>query len=296
MKNLGDKLLQARTAMGLSVRDAADATRLRADVIENMESGDFNFNLPEIYKRGFLRVYAAFLKLDVDTVMEQYTIGSKGFGEDVKRKTNILSRMATAANVSPSLSPSPQKEFDAPQSSLESRFEAYDKAADEQQSEQPDASAKFIKMAAVFGAVILAVVVIILIVSSIVSKKAPEENPDIQMNANMPTQAASPSAPQASAQSAAAVNEVANKELALALTAISDTYVLVYPDVKTPDGKPAEVLYIGPMQAGERREFRSPVPLMVKLTDAERVKIERNGNVLDLKGAKGLRLFRVVSK
>ena len=29
MKNLGDKLQEARNAMGLSVRDAADATRLR---------------------------------------------------------------------------------------------------------------------------------------------------------------------------------------------------------------------------------------------------------------------------
>ena len=35
---------------------------------------------------------------------------------------------------------------------------------------------------------------------------------------------------------------------------------------------------------------------MVKLTDAERIKMERNGATLDLKGAKGLRLFRIVSK
>ena len=43
MKNLGDKLQEARNAMGLSVRDAADATRQRADVIENMEAGKFDF-------------------------------------------------------------------------------------------------------------------------------------------------------------------------------------------------------------------------------------------------------------
>ena len=34
MKNLGDKLLKARTDMGISVRDAAVATKLRIDVIE----------------------------------------------------------------------------------------------------------------------------------------------------------------------------------------------------------------------------------------------------------------------
>ena len=59
MKNLGDKLLKARTDMGISVRDAAVATKLRIDVIEKMESGSFNIKLAEIYKRaaeGFMLV------------------------------------------------------------------------------------------------------------------------------------------------------------------------------------------------------------------------------------------------
>ena len=54
--------------------------------------------------------------------------------------------------------------------------------------------------------------------------------------------------------------------------------------------------FTGAMQAGERKEFRSKVPIMVRLTDAERIKIERNGKALDTKGAKGLQLFRIVSK
>ncbi len=272
--------------MGISVRDAADATRLRADVIENMESGEFNYKLPEIYKRGFLRIYAAFLKLDVDAVLEQYSIALRGSGEEARRRSNLLSRMASATV--------PQKDFAPPQSSLESRFETFDKSSEGEgdESEQADYSAKFIKLAALFGGVILAVVLIIFIVSSAVSKNAPEENPDIQMNANMPTQPAAP----VSEDSANAINAVAAAEFSLALTALADTYVLVYPDIKTSDGKPAEALYTGPMQGGERREFRSAVPLMVKLTDAERIKIERNGTPLDLKGAKGLRLFRIVSK
>ena len=119
-----------------------------------------------------------------------------------------------------------------------------------------------------------------------------EENAEIAVNANMPTQPAP-----VSEAAQAAVNEVpADAELTLSLTALADTYVLVYPDLKTPDGKPAEVFYTGPMQAGESRQFKSKVPVMLKLTDAERVKIERNGKEVDLKGAKGLRLFRIVAK
>ena len=65
--------MQARTEKGVSVREAADATRLRADVIENMESGAFDYKLPEIYKRGFLRIYAAYLRLNVDEILAEYS-------------------------------------------------------------------------------------------------------------------------------------------------------------------------------------------------------------------------------
>ncbi len=290
MKNLGDKLLRARTEMGYSVRDAADATRLRADVIGKMESGEFDYNLPEIYKRGFLRIYAAFLKLDVDSVMEQYSLASRSYFADGKRKT-ILSRMADAAtNAQQSFSNSQTVSFEEQPASTESRFDNEQFEAENSEENVPDVSSKFIKLAAVFGGVILAVVVIIFIVSSIVGKKAPEENVDIAMNADISTQPAN-----TSTQASVPLNEV-ETELVLVLTALSDTYVLVYPDYKTADGKPAEVYYTGPMQAGERREFRAKVPIMLKLTDAERVKIERNGKPVDLKGAKGLRLFRIVSK
>ena len=282
--------MQARTEKGVSVREAADATRLRADVIENMESGAFDYKLPEIYKRGFLRIYAAYLRLNVDEILAEYAAElSRGNFEDAKRR-NILSRVATAAASATANVAAGQREFTPPPASVESRFENFDRQESEAESETPDNSSKFIKLAAIFGGVILLVVVIVLIVSSAVSRNAPEENPDVQINANMPTQPAAP----VSQATAAASNDIARPELVLAITALSDT--LVYPDIKTPDGKPADAIYTGPLQAGERREFRSVVPLMVKLTDAERVKIERNGAALDLKGAKGLNLFRVHSK
>ncbi len=83
--------MQARTEKGVSVREAADATRLRADVIENMESGAFDYKLPEIYKRGFLRIYAAYLRLNVDEILAEYAAElSRGNFED-EIKTHIIS-------------------------------------------------------------------------------------------------------------------------------------------------------------------------------------------------------------
>ena len=282
MKNLGDKLLKARTDMGISVRDAAVATKLRIDVIEKMESGSFNIKLAEIYKRGFLHIYATFLKLDADSIMEEYTLASSTASEASKRRV-LAGKVAqqqdeVAAN---------QPQFQTPNTSTESRFG--DSDDDEKETSAMDFSTK--KMAVVMGGVLLAVVFIILIVSSLVGKDVPEENQDVAMNVDVST-------PTTSVQTGgtSGLNEVPAQDLTLVLTALADTYVLVYPDVKTPDGKPSEVFFTGAMQAGERKEFRSKVPIMVRLTDAERIKIERNGKALDTKGAKGLQLFRIVSK
>ena len=256
---------QARVAMGLSVRDAADATRLRADVIENMESGEFNFNLPEIYKRGFLRIYAAFLRLDAVGILEEYSDSARGSLDDSRRR-NILSRMSAQAK--------PEYEAPAP-ASVESRFEESETPAHKDDSE--DSSAKFIKLAAIFGGVFLAAAVLVLIISSLFKRPAvSDESADSQINANIATQPA-----YASAKAAAG-------ELKLVISALNDTYVAVFPD-----GKENEVFYAGTLQAGEKKEFKSAVPIMVRVTDAERIRLERNSKPLDLKGAKGVRIFRI---
>ena len=282
MKNLGDKLLKARTDMGISVRDAAVATKLRADVIEKMESGNFNIKLAEIYKRGFLRIYATFLKLDAEAIIEEYTLASQTASEISKYRVIANRPQPDGDEVV-----SNQQQFQSPNTSAGSRFG--DPEDEEKETSAMDFSTK--KMAVVIGGVLLAVVFIILIVSSLVGKDVPEENQDVAMNVDVSTQS-TPS----QTGGTSGLNEVPTQDLTLVLTALADTYVLVYPDLKTPDGKPTEVFYTGAMQAGERKEFRSKVPVMVRLTDAERIKIERNGKALDTKGAKGLQLFRIVSK
>ena len=281
MKNLGDKLQEARNAMGLSVRDAADATRLRADVIENMEAGKFDFKLQEIYKRGLLRIYATFLKLDVDAILAEYTAFSKANG-DAKKARHILSRMASAQHSEqqqeiPVGAPTPE--------SLEARFEEAATQDEESKlnSENEDDPMRYLKLGAIFVALVLAVVVIILIVSSAVRSDPPEENPDLDINAQISTQPADATAQQQPQPTAAAGGEII-----LTITATGDTYLLAYPE-----NAPAAPLFSGPIQAGERKEFKSQVPIMVKLTDAERIKMERNAKPLDLKGAKGLRLFKI---
>lgn len=69
---IGERLEEARKRKGISIREAAEATKIRADYLMAMEDGSMNVPLPEIYRRGFLRNYAKFLKLDPDQVLTDY--------------------------------------------------------------------------------------------------------------------------------------------------------------------------------------------------------------------------------
>lgn len=259
MKNLGEKLAAARDAMGFTLRDAADQTRLRADIISNMESGEFNFKLPEIYRRGFLRIYAAFLKLNVDEVMAEYAALQASRRGDMRRAKHLLERIAPAS----------PKEVEPPQP-VDARYDAPDGASDDA---LPEDHMKYVKLGAVFVGVLLAVALIIFGVSSLVRPAAPEENPDINM-------AASPVSP---APRQAAPSPQPAREYLLGISALRDTYITVfYPQDKN------NPLYTGSIAAGDKMEFKYKTPLNIKTTDAQNIEVFRNGRKLDLSRGTGI--------
>lgn len=72
MQTIGERLEDARKRKGISLREAADATKIRSDFLSNIEQNKFDFDLPEIYKRGFVKNYARYLKLDVDKILTDF--------------------------------------------------------------------------------------------------------------------------------------------------------------------------------------------------------------------------------
>ncbi|OHE72734.1 MAG: hypothetical protein A2007_06315 [Verrucomicrobia bacterium GWC2_42_7] len=70
--NLGEQFAEARKKRGVSLREAADTTKIRKDYLEAFEGNRFELPLPEIYVRGFIRLYAKYLGLDVNQVMVDY--------------------------------------------------------------------------------------------------------------------------------------------------------------------------------------------------------------------------------
>ncbi len=83
MQNVGDRLAEARKRLGIALREASEATKIRTDYLQSMETGTFDFSLPEIYKVGFLKIYARYLKLDAGQLAADYAtqFSSAGRGD-----------------------------------------------------------------------------------------------------------------------------------------------------------------------------------------------------------------------
>ena len=79
MQSIGERLEEARKRKGISIREAAEATKIRSDYLHKFESNQFDIKLPEIYIRGFLRNYANFLKVPSDKIINDYN--GLGLGE-----------------------------------------------------------------------------------------------------------------------------------------------------------------------------------------------------------------------
>ncbi len=72
MKEIGNKLRQARTNKNLTIQDVATAIKVNVKTLESIEEGNLD-NLPaKPFLRGFVQAYAKYLGLDVDDIMAQF--------------------------------------------------------------------------------------------------------------------------------------------------------------------------------------------------------------------------------
>ena len=118
---IGQKLEEARNRKGISIREASESTKIRGDYLNSFESGNFDLKLPEVYLRGFIRVYARFLGIDPESAVSDLnielgikpnktnrknlgTIGSNESGENPREIKKIqpegnLSRNSSSSNL-----------------------------------------------------------------------------------------------------------------------------------------------------------------------------------------------------
>ncbi len=87
MQTIGEKLEEARKRKGISVREAAETTKIRGDYLQKFEANSFDIDLPPLYIRGFLRSYARYLDLDPDRFVNDYNTLLASEGKPVRRES-----------------------------------------------------------------------------------------------------------------------------------------------------------------------------------------------------------------
>ncbi|HEY3757965.1 MAG TPA: helix-turn-helix domain-containing protein [Opitutaceae bacterium] len=98
MQTIGERLEDARKRKGLSIREAAEATKIRGDYLQKFEANQFNIGLTDIYIRGFLRNYSTFLQLPSDRIVNDYS--ALGHTETRPRQPNreVYGRMEVSVS------------------------------------------------------------------------------------------------------------------------------------------------------------------------------------------------------
>ncbi len=72
LQNFGESLKKSRQEKGLTPKDVAEATRIPAHIIEDLESGNESRMPAPVYVKGFIRAYARELGLDEEQLLQEY--------------------------------------------------------------------------------------------------------------------------------------------------------------------------------------------------------------------------------
>ena len=71
MHDIGRMLKEGRVARGLEIGDIARSTCISAHYLRDMEEGFFN-RIPNVFDRGYLKIYAGFLNIDTKPLLARY--------------------------------------------------------------------------------------------------------------------------------------------------------------------------------------------------------------------------------
>ena len=273
MQTIGERLEEARKKKGVSVREAAEATKIRGDYLQKFEGNQFDIGLAEIYTRGFLRGYASYLHMPADRLLNEYANLIKSDGRPRRPSREIYGRMdltltgdpADAAGPGPASEPSPAAPAPAPTQSrpapTQPRYGRPASSLPNLPAIDPATFAKAVKWVAL-GALGLAIVLGASWILHDISRKAP--------------------AVTASAGSSAAAGEGAEAGIGgLNIAGANGTLTIVATDdvqvkVVQRSGSEGSVLFQGSLRKGERRDFPN-LPLYLTATALENVQIEYHG-------------------
>lgn len=72
MESIGEILREARHHKRASLEDASRATRIKMEILEQLEADEFDRLAAPAYTKGFLKLYSEYLGLDSQAMVEAY--------------------------------------------------------------------------------------------------------------------------------------------------------------------------------------------------------------------------------
>jgi cytoskeletal protein RodZ len=78
MESIGETLREARRNKRASLEDASRATKIKIEILEQLEADEFDRLAAPTYTKGFLKLYAEYLGLDSQSVVDAYVRSQGG--------------------------------------------------------------------------------------------------------------------------------------------------------------------------------------------------------------------------
>jgi cytoskeleton protein RodZ len=271
MQTIGERLEEARKKKGISIREAAEATKIRGDYLQRFESNQFDIGLNELYTRGFLRNYANFLKLPADRILNDYAALGRGDVRPRQPSREVYGRMdvtmATAEEVTPRATP-PPAESPAPAAEPAAPRAApgrYPRGGASSLPTGPDPATIF-KWAKIGGAVVLALV-LLLVIKSLVGGGGSTAKPAAATRSSTPATTAA-------------------HEPSVTLVATNDVRVTV--EKRNPDGTRSELLFERTLSRGEVASVPRTGEIFITASAAQNLTLVINGRSFPMAAQPGL--------
>ncbi|MGH8021232.1 MAG: helix-turn-helix domain-containing protein [Opitutaceae bacterium] len=245
MQSIGERLEEARKRRGISVREAAEGTKIRGDFLLGFENNQFDTGLPDLYVRGFLRNYAQFLKADTEKIVTDYNAMVIGETKSARKESReLFGRMEIPEQRRPASE-------GGSTAAAQPERRRIDEGGERKREPLSPEMANYLKIGAIVLAGILAIVFIVWLVQLIIGS------------------ASSPAADESA--EATQVEAIQAPLETITLIALDSVGVKV---VQTADDRE---LFSGPLAKGERREIAKRGRIIITYNVGRNLQIEKDG-------------------
>ena len=177
MQSIGERFEEARKRKGISLREAAEATKIRSDFLGNIEQNKFDFELPEIYKRGFLKNYARYLRLDPENIITDYNAHVLGKSRGNKKGAELFGSMEVKGSKEEAIHSNEEPSYGRISQATPA---SEDEVEDETNLEDDSDKIFYIKAGLVAVGTLALVVVIFSLIKAILGGDSEVETPDLR--------------------------------------------------------------------------------------------------------------------